>query len=432
MTTEAAKPTVTKVRLRAVLHDGTALVAPESAGWFASNLNAQVAMEDVLADAQPQARGSQTGDSYWDDDYMSWGRPYNVLPAPDGGPGVLVIPIKGMLLNDFSVQLGPYATGYDYISRAVQRGVSDGNVRAIVLDINSPGGVVTGCHECGLVIEAARGAKPVLAFAADTAASAAYWLASQAGEIHVSETGQVGSIGVITGHMDVSRALDSMGIKYTPIFAGERKADGSPYAPLSDAAKEAIQGRVNALYGSFISAVVRGRPLTGEEVRGTQAGVFASHASVRAKLSDRVSTRAEVMAAAFAAKAPAATNPKPANQKQEKAMTDQELEAVRAEARAEGAAAASTRISAILGSEEAAGREDLAKELAFGGTLDAEASVRILKAAPKAAAPQEPQGNAFADAMSKTENPEVGAGAPADPNDPNGLAAATLAAMGVK
>ena len=432
MTTEAVKPTVTKVRLRAVLHDGTALVAPESAHWFASSLNSQVAIEDVLADMPAPEMRASTGDRFWDDEYMSRVRPYDVVASPEGGPGVLVIPVKGMLLNDFSMQLGPYATGYDYIARAVQRGVEDSNVRAIVLDINSPGGVVTGCHECGLVVEAARAVKPVLAFAADTAASAAYWLGSQATEVHVSETGQVGSIGVITGHMDVSRALDSMGIKYTPIFAGERKADGHPYAPLSDAAKEAIQGRVNALYGSFISAVVRGRGMDGNDVRATQAAVYASHASVRARLADRVSTRAEVMAAAFAAKAPAATNPKPANQKQEKAMTEQELEAVRAEARAEGAAAASARISAILGSEEAAGREDLAKELAFGGTLDAEASVRILKAAPKAAAPQEPQGNAFADAMSKTENPEVGAGAPADPNDPNGLAAATLAAMGVK
>lgn len=405
-----------------------ALVEQTAAGWFMGAANAEVLaseMEPVAADF------AASGDAFWDDEDYRRFRPYNVVSGA-GGARVLVVPIRGSLIPDFPYQAGVYATGYEYISEAVRRGAADSSVSAILLDINSPGGVVRGCAECALAISEAAASKPVLAYAADMAASAAYWLASQATQIHVSSTGEVGSIGVITGHADYSESLKGAGVKFTPIFAGERKADGHPYLPLGDEAKAGIQKRLNAIYAEFISAVARGRKMDGNDVRNTQAAMFPSREAVRNGLADAVSTRREVMSVAFGAKSKpqagsAGSNDKEAvmfektNQAETPATEIQAAAPVAApapEANAVQAAvsAAISRVQEILGSDEAKGRESQANVFAFKTDLPAAQVKELLAAAPVATSPA-PQVSAFERAMSSTPNPEVGAGAGSDDTD---------------
>lgn len=388
---------------------------------------------------EPMGEFQATGNAFWDDEDYRRFRPYNVVRAADG-TGVLVISIRGSLLPDFPYQAGTWATGYQYITEAAVRAMNDSTIRSVVLMGNSGGGSVRECFECGLSIAALAKVKPVIAYAGDMMASAAYWLASQASEIHISPTGEVGSIGVITGHMDFSEELKMWGVKYTPLFAGERKADGSPYLPLSDEAKAGIQRRLNAIYAEFISAVALGRGIDEDEIRETQAAMFASKESVRRKLADKVSTKAEVMAVAFGMKTAITADE---NNDEGSDMTDKtkQTEAVAptpvtaadtpvtpapvADSKA-AVAEAMARVQEILGCEQAKGREAQANVFAFKTDLSVDAVKELLAAASVTAAPAPApaDANAFLNLMNGTQNPDVPAAGGADAIDP--LLAAAL------
>lgn len=423
--------TTFKIRIPAEARS-MSLVEQSMAGWFLAASEEPISRSDFQA-MNAETDFHATGDPFWDNEDYRWFRPYNVVRGADG-VGVLVLSVKGSLVADLTGQFGNWATGYDYITAAIKRASADTTVRAIVLDINSPGGMVRGCSECGDAIAAAAKVKPVIAYAADTAASAAYWLASQSTEIHVSNTGEVGSIGVITGHFDESEWLKQIGVKYTPLFAGERKADLSPYLPITDEAKAAMQERLNAVYAEFISAVAKGRGIDGNVVRNTQAAMFASKKAVRAGLADRVSTRAQVMSAAFGAQLETQTETETDNDqgqdmtdKPEDTKADAPAPAVDANA---AVAAAMARAQEILGCDEAKGREAQAQMFAFDASFASTPvdKVKALLAAAPAAAPADakPAQNAFEAAMNGTPNPDVGAGAHAEGED-DGVMAAMLA-----
>jgi capsid assembly protease len=150
-------------------------------------------------------------------------------------------------------------THYGAIRQTVKRALADPSVKTIDLVIDSPGGSVLGLPETADVIHAANRVKPVRAFVSGIAASAAYWLASQASSITLTPSGEVGSVGVLDLHADISGALDNAGVKITAVHAGEHKVERAPFTPLSDDAKGNMQASVNAWYGDFLSAIRRGR-----------------------------------------------------------------------------------------------------------------------------------------------------------------------------
>jgi len=170
--------------------------------------------------------------------------------------------------------------------------VRDSSVSAIVVDTYSPGGDVTGVEEASRALFDARGSKPIVAIANHTMASAAYWIASAAGEISVTPSAEVGGIGVYAVHQDVSRAAEMAGVKTTLVSAGERKTDGNPYEPLSDEARGYMQGRVNDYYAAFVGDVARNRGTSSRAVReGFGKGLtFVGAEAVRHGLADRVET----------------------------------------------------------------------------------------------------------------------------------------------
>jgi ClpP class serine protease len=121
------------------------------------------------------------------------------------------------------------------------------------------------------VIRAANRIKPVRAFVTGVAASAAYWLASQASTITLTPSGEVGSVGVLDIHADVSAALQSDGVRITAVHAGEHKVERAPFTPLSDSAKAHMQSGVDSWYGEFLAAVRGGRG-----ARVPQTGTYGS------------------------------------------------------------------------------------------------------------------------------------------------------------
>jgi signal peptide peptidase SppA len=203
--------------------------------------------------------------------------------------GIARIEIAGTLVQKLGT-LHPYSgmTGYDGIRENFFAALTDPDVRAIMLDIDSPGGEVAGCFDLADAMYAARGRKPVWATLDENACSAAYALASAADHITVPRTGVAGSIGVLMLHVDWSRALDAGGLTVTFITYGARKSDGYPELPLSAEAKAGFQEQIDAMGELFIQTVARNRNLPAAAIRSMQAATYLGAAAVRASLADEV------------------------------------------------------------------------------------------------------------------------------------------------
>ncbi len=214
--------------------------------------------------------------------------------STQGGRVIAVLPLVGVvnqrsLGNDFLDRVFGIVALEKWMKR-FQGFLNDPSVAAIVLDVDSPGGSVPGVQEAADQIFLARGKKPVVAVANSLAASAAYWLSSQASELVVTPSGEVGSIGVYALHLDWSEALKQAGIKPTFIKAGKYKAEGNPYEPLTDEAKEAIQEKVDHAYSDFVKAISRARGAAPATVRSGfgQGRTVTAKAAVEAGMADRV------------------------------------------------------------------------------------------------------------------------------------------------
>mgnify|MGYP003132679085 CR=1 FL=1 len=183
------------------------------------------------------------------------------------GDKIAVLPIHGTIshrmnmMNAVSGGVSTESLGKEFASL-----VDNPEIGTVVLDIDSPGGAVSGIEELGNQIFQARDKVRIVASANSLAASAAYWLGSQAHEFTVTPSGEVGSIGVIAVHESNFKAQEKEGRDITIIKAGKFKADNSPLEPLTEEAQAAIQERVDERYNTFISAVARGRNITLESV----------------------------------------------------------------------------------------------------------------------------------------------------------------------
>ncbi len=222
--------------------------------------------------------------------------------AASGG-GVQVVPIYGVMThrayaaNNASRPL----TSTEAVAAQIRQAMASDEVGTIVLDIDSPGGSVSGTAELADVVAAARAVKPVIAVANAEAASAAYWVASQASEIVVTPSGMVGSIGVRMPYTDDSEAQAREGIKREYISYGKYKSEGMS-GPLSDETRGYLQSMVDAYGNAFTRAVAKGRGVPVDVVRGPQFGEgrmrLASDA-VASGMADRIGTLDEVIAKAL-------------------------------------------------------------------------------------------------------------------------------------
>ena len=147
-----------------------------------------------------------TFNKYW--------RPYNVEE------GILRVPVEGVLLNSCDETFGGMITGYNYIQDAVEAGIADTAVKGILLDVDSPGGTVSGLQETIDQIESSG--KPTRAIIHDSGYSAAYALSSATDGIDISKSGGAGSIGVVWRHANRSRQVEQEGVDVTYVYAGDR------------------------------------------------------------------------------------------------------------------------------------------------------------------------------------------------------------------
>lgn len=190
---------------------------------------------------------------------------------------------------------GWWRTAYIDIREEFRAALADPGVRAIIFDIDSPGGEVAGVFDLVDEIYRARGTKPIYAMANETALSAAYAIASAADKVFLSRTACVGSVGVIAVHVDQSKYDQAEGFKYTAVYAGDRKNEFSPHEPLKKEAKNSLQDVVDSFYSLFVETVARNRGLTADEVRDTKARTYSGAEAVVVGLADDVLSWEEML-----------------------------------------------------------------------------------------------------------------------------------------
>ncbi|TCS71988.1 protein C [Sulfuritortus calidifontis] len=217
-------------------------------------------------------------------------------PAAFPERSIAVIPIHGTLVKrTLGLEAASGLMSYAEIGARLEAALGDPQVAGIVLDIDSPGGETGGCFELARRVREAAAVKPIWAVANDAAFSAAYAIGCAAQRLFVTETGGVGSIGVIALHVDQSVKDTQEGLRYTAITAGARKNDYSPHAPLADAARAALQAEVDRLHALFVAHVAAMRGLDEDVVRATEAALFFGPQAVEAHLADGVAALPAVL-----------------------------------------------------------------------------------------------------------------------------------------
>jgi signal peptide peptidase SppA len=237
----------------------------------------------------------------------------SVLPG-----AIAVVSVVGTLVarsSQLDAESGLLA--YGAIGDTIESAFADPSVRGVILDVDSSGGEVGGLFDLVNRIAALKesAAKPLWAVANEDALSAAYAIASIADRIYVTQTGEVGSVGVVAAHVDESGADAQAGLAWSFIFAGQQKVDGNAHEPLSARARAAIQADVDGLYDQFCNLVSANRGLSVEAVRATQAGTYRGEMAIRAGLADRLGPLdlavSEMAAELDAATLPASPTPRP-------------------------------------------------------------------------------------------------------------------------
>lgn len=392
------------------------------------------------------------------------GRPLENTYDVEYRDGVAILSVTGPMFRYANVMTSlSGATSYDLLARDFAKALDDGRVDAILLNIDSPGGEANGVSEFADQIYNARGRKPITAYIGGQGSSAAYWIASAADEIVISDTASLGSIGAVLGVEDTRARDEKNGVKRMEIVSAV-----SPFKrvdPATDEGRSRLQARVDALGEVFIDKVARNRGESRDTVLQEfgQGDVFVGAAAVDAGLADRVGTFEGVISELSTRTAPTgltgyrasgatneeiamgekdgapAADQKPSNLTAAQVVEQQPqaAEQIRAEAHAaglaEGVTAERARIQEILGSAEASDRRELAEHLAFEGDLPAAKAIAMLGKAPKQA-----KANAYGDLdarMRAEGNPQVGPDADAGDGDggkdPGSALVNTAKAMGL-
>ncbi|PWG61766.1 S49 family peptidase [Spiribacter halobius] len=380
--------------------------------------------------------------------------------------GVAVLSVEGPLFryaNLFTRVSG--ATSYELLAQDFQAAIDDDQVRAVLLNINSPGGEADGNAEFAEMIYRARGTKPIVAYVGGLGASAAYWIASAADEVIAHETAMLGSIGVRTALVDDSERMAMEGLREYVIVSSQSPDKALDPAEASDRAR--VQQLVDDLAAVFVAKVARNRGVEESVVLEDfgRGDILVGQKAVDAGLADRLGTYEDTVAELIertadrsamtfpgfsgATAMPAAgglnggcepmwlTDKKPAAGEEQRHVEataanfqtycPEAAAELREQGKADAAAsieeqreAASTaereRIQAILGCEEAKGRTKLAQELAVTPGMSEEHAKRVLASASR-------EDNGF---LAAVPDPDVGPDEPEASGDPRAAAAAAV------
>ncbi len=185
---------------------------------------------------------------------------------------IALIPISGMITLNGNTGFFMASISGASIVEQIRGANEDPKVKAIVLEINSPGGTVMGSK---VVVDAVKDVeKPIISVITESGTSGAYWVASQTDAIFADELSYVGSIGVMASYLEYDGLLDDYNVTYRRLVTGDYKDMNSPYREMTEEEEELIMERLEGVHNFFVDDVASGRNMSAEEVEDLATGIF--------------------------------------------------------------------------------------------------------------------------------------------------------------
>ncbi len=308
------------------------------------------------------------------------------------GRGTAIIPVSGIIAKHSNMVNGssqPKGTSVETLRDQFAVAMADRAVAQIMLHIESPGGSVSGLADFAQSIFDATSVKPVVAFIDDLGASAAYWIASGANKIYTNVTGTVGSIGVYCLYVDTTKRAEKLGLKYMIFRSGDNKGIGAPGIEITEGNAASIQENVNAMFETFLGAVLKGRAASGiteDQLRAVADGrCFIGCVAAEHNLVDGIMSFDQALAALESSPpalrtestivAAGVADQNNFNEQKESKMAKEKIEAAAIDAEKLAAAAATTERDRIVAIGEALPGDTFKsvrdKAIADGSTVDA-------------------------------------------------------------
>lgn len=201
------------------------------------------------------------------------------------GPHIARFDIKGFISGDPSTL------------KTLKKLKDDTNVKAVIFNIDSPGGTVTGSEAILTSMKALREKKPTVALVTGVAASGAYIAALGTDRIYARETSIVGSIGVLVQFPNVGKLLDTVGVKIEEVKSSPLKASPNGFEATSPEAREALMSLVRENYTWFKNLVKDGRKMSAEQLAVVSDGrVFSGKQGIQLKLVDAIGDETDAVA----------------------------------------------------------------------------------------------------------------------------------------
>ena len=216
-----------------------------------------------------------------------------------GSPKIAVIYAEGPIMTGESsaTLMGGQTVGGETLVKALRKASANGDVKAIVLRINSPGGSALASDL--IWREVVRIKKPIVASMGDTAASGGYYIAMGADRIYATGGTLTGSIGVVGGKMALSGLMEKFGVHTDVVYRGKNSGAFSMLEPFSDSERGAMLRMMEQTYSQFTSKVAEGREMDLAKVETLAQGrVFTGRQAVANGLVDEIGTFADAVAAA--------------------------------------------------------------------------------------------------------------------------------------
>jgi protease-4 len=210
--------------------------------------------------------------------------------VPGTGDAVAVIPLDGTITSGPQDYFTTSGITPDRVRSLLDQAASIPSVKAVVVQVNSPGGSVVASDEIYHALLAFE--KPVVISMGDTAASGGYYISCAGDHVMAHPDTLTGSIGVISQFLNVQELMDKVGVDAVVITTGPRKDIGSPFRDMTEAERELWRGILDQVYEDFLDVVVESRGLSAETVRELADGsIYTGQQAQDLGLVDSVGTR---------------------------------------------------------------------------------------------------------------------------------------------
>lgn len=216
------------------------------------------------------------------------------VETPSGN--VALIKVHGIIMSTGDSSLfGQEIASADSIIKLIEKADRNPNIKAIIFEINSPGGSAVATEEIVNAIKKTN--KTTVSYIREVGASGGYWTATATEQIYASRMSITGSIGVLASYLEFSGLLEDYNITYQRMVGGRYKDVGSPFKKMTPIEERMFQEQIDQMHDFFIKEVAENRGMPEAEVRALATGMFYIGAKAKQLgLIDEIGGREEAIA----------------------------------------------------------------------------------------------------------------------------------------